>query len=266
MGNLGLPGFLKRFFWGLAGFEIGRGAKIHRSAVIGCRNARIGRHTEIGEGFRAYGLEELRVGDFVTISPGAIFNGKAAVEIGDNCFLGHGTVVNGYADVRIGKNTALAGAYVQVWTHSTWMEELDGHDVKNRIAGVEIGSGCYIGAGAIVLPGVVIGNGTVVGAGGIVSKNLPKDSLALGVPARLVRKVKRKKPDRENIKKIITEFLHEQGFNSFSFFPDTSGKVVFTWGEEAGGSVFDLKNRSCSIRNREGIRARKLLNWYIARF
>ena len=40
-----------------------------------------------------------------------------------------------------------------------------------------------------VLPGVTIGNNVVVGAGAVVSKDIPDNSLAIGVPARIVRKL-----------------------------------------------------------------------------
>lgn len=52
-----------------------------------------------------------------------------------------------------------------------------------------IGKNCWLGAGVIVLPGVTIGDNVVVGAGSVVTKDLPSDVLALGVPCRVVRKV-----------------------------------------------------------------------------
>jgi acetyltransferase-like isoleucine patch superfamily enzyme len=66
-------------------------------------------------------------------------------------------------------------------------------DRATRVAGLEyarpirIGSGVWIGGGAIVLPGVTIGNGCVVGAGSVVTHDLPPLSLAVGNPAQVVR-------------------------------------------------------------------------------
>lgn len=45
-----------------------------------------------------------------------------------------------------------------------------------------------IGTGAIILPNVQIGNNVIVGAGAVVSKDLPDDSVCVGVPARTVGK------------------------------------------------------------------------------
>jgi len=52
-----------------------------------------------------------------------------------------------------------------------------------------IGKGALIGIGAIVLNGVTVGTGCIVGAGAVVTKSLPDYSLALGVPAKVVREV-----------------------------------------------------------------------------
>ena len=52
---------------------------------------------------------------------------------------------------------------------------------------VRIGKCCWIGAGVIVLPGVTIGDNTVIGAGSVVTKDIPANSLAAGVPARVIR-------------------------------------------------------------------------------
>ena len=58
-----------------------------------------------------------------------------------------------------------------------------------------IGEGCWLGAGVIVLPGVTIGKGSVIGAGSVVTKDIPENVVALGVPCRVIRPIGEK--DRE---------------------------------------------------------------------
>ena len=52
---------------------------------------------------------------------------------------------------------------------------------------VHIGKRCFIGVSAIILPGVTIGDECIIGAGSIVSKDIPPNSLAVGVPARVIK-------------------------------------------------------------------------------
>ena len=54
---------------------------------------------------------------------------------------------------------------------------------------ITIGDNVWLGGGAIVLPGVTIGDNTVVGAGAVVTRDLPADVVAVGNPARVVRRL-----------------------------------------------------------------------------
>lgn len=53
-----------------------------------------------------------------------------------------------------------------------------------------IGDNCFIGINSVILPGVHIGNGVVIGAGSIVTKDIESGSLAVGNPARILRKIR----------------------------------------------------------------------------
>lgn len=55
--------------------------------------------------------------------------------------------------------------------------------------GVKIGEGCHIGIGASVVPGVTIGEWTVVGSGAAVVNDLPAHVVAVGVPARIIKRL-----------------------------------------------------------------------------
>ena len=58
--------------------------------------------------------------------------------------------------------------------------------VPVRFGKVIIRKGAYIGARSTILPGVEIGEGAIVGAGSLVTRDIPPDSVAYGVPARVV--------------------------------------------------------------------------------
>ena len=53
-------------------------------------------------------------------------------------------------------------------------------------AGVTVGDGVWIGAGAKILDGLSIGSGAVIGAGAVVRENVPASAIAVGIPARVV--------------------------------------------------------------------------------
>ena len=67
---------------------------------------------------------------------------------------------------------------------------------------ITIGNDVYIGNDVILLPGVTIGNNVVIGAGAVVSKDIPDNSVAVGIPARVI------KTAEEYFEKIQKESLH----------------------------------------------------------
>lgn len=67
---------------------------------------------------------------------------------------------------------------------------------------IKIGDDVYIGTNAILLPGVSIGNKVVIGAGAIVTSDIPNNSVAVGIPARVI------KTADEYFEKLQRESLH----------------------------------------------------------
>lgn len=65
-----------------------------------------------------------------------------------------------------------------------------------------VGNDVYIGNNVIILPGVTIGNNVIIGAGAIVTKDIPDNSVAAGVPARVI------KTTDEYLEKIKQQSLH----------------------------------------------------------
>lgn len=87
--------------------------------------------------------------------------------------------------IEIGDNVTLA-PQVHILAHDASTKIFLGY---TKVANVKIGNNVFIGAGSIILPGVTIGNDVVIGAGSLVNSDIPDNTLAAGVPAKLLGKL-----------------------------------------------------------------------------
>lgn len=92
------------------------------------------------------------------------------------------------AIVRIGDRTILGpNVHIYAATHPVSVKER--REIPDYSKEVTIGSDCWIGGNCVVMPGVTIGNGVTVGACSVVTKDIPSYSVAVGSPAKVVKKL-----------------------------------------------------------------------------
>ena len=92
------------------------------------------------------------------------------------------------AQVEIGDNV-LCGPKVQILTpgHPVNAEErIKGPEFAKKI---KIGNNVWIGGGVIICPGVTIGDNTTIGAGSVVTKDIPNNVVAAGVPCKIIKNI-----------------------------------------------------------------------------
>ncbi|MVN91593.1 sugar O-acetyltransferase [Mucilaginibacter aquatilis] len=106
---------------------------------------------------------------------------------GENVYFNVNCVVLDVMPVTIGNNVFFAPG-VQVYTATHPLDAVERRSRENAEP-ITIGDDCWIGGGAIICPGVTIGNRCVIGAGAVVTRDIPDDSLAVGNPARVIRKL-----------------------------------------------------------------------------
>ena len=118
-------------------------------------------------------------------------------KVGKNCFFNFNLTVQDDAEVTIGDDCNF-GPNVTIVTpiHPMLPKErkeiLCADGVKRRLCyakPVHIGSDCWFGANVVVCPGVTIGNNCVIGAGSVVTRDIPDNSFAAGVPCRVIREI-----------------------------------------------------------------------------
>lgn len=111
------------------------------------------------------------------------------VSIGNDCGINHGVFILGASKIKIGSRVVLSARcmLIDAGLNST---EFGIKPFPDHTYGpIIIEDGVWIGAGAIILPGVCIGRNSIIGAGSVVTANIPDGSLAVGNPARVVKKL-----------------------------------------------------------------------------
>ena len=110
------------------------------------------------------------------------------ITIGDRSAVGAGSFLGGQGGIWIGRDVIM-GPGVRIFS-----ENHNYGDVEQPIraqgqtrAAVAIDNDCWIGGGATILAGVTIGRGSVIAAGAVVTRDVPEYSVAGGVPARVLR-------------------------------------------------------------------------------
>ncbi|MBI5326763.1 MAG: acyltransferase [Deltaproteobacteria bacterium] len=110
------------------------------------------------------------------------------IKIGSNCTINRFCILYGNGGIGIGDNVRIA-PNVMILAQNHIFESIDTAISEQGISskGIKIEDDVWLGAGAIVLDGVIIGKGSVIGAGAVVTKDIPPYSVAVGVPARIVK-------------------------------------------------------------------------------
>lgn len=196
-GALGL--FLRRIFYPLILKNVGRGVAFGRNITIRHpHKISIGDHSFIDDYavLDAKGEENqgIILGKNVMVGRNSILSCKEGsvylndfVNISANCSLLSETTIT------VGKYTFLAGHCYLVAGGSHSYERVDipiMFQPSLTKGGINVGEDCWIGAMVTILDGVSLGKGCVVGAGAVVTESIPDYSVAVGVPAKIIKERK----------------------------------------------------------------------------
>ncbi|MGB8859775.1 MAG: DapH/DapD/GlmU-related protein [Ilumatobacteraceae bacterium] len=195
-----------------AGYRIG-GQWVRRGWALACRMAAIGPNDPAGRKFGRFGAgsiicfppntifnehfihigEGTMIGPQVTLSAGMVPGQQCladpVVRIGDRCLIGKGSGIVGHFCIEIG-NDVWTGHHVYITDQNHGYEDvsLPISQQSQPERAVKIGDGSWLGFGSVVLPGARIGKHVTIGANSVVTGEIPDYSVAVGSPARVVRR------------------------------------------------------------------------------
>ena len=163
---------------------------------IACRHKRvhIDKSAEISPDCRIHPRDgEIYIGKNCSVAPNAVLQGN--IQLGENCSVQYNTLMVGYGDpgdteglIKIGNNVRIA-PNVMIISANHVFDNPDipiceqGMDVKP----ITIEDDVWVAGRVNIMAGVTIGKGSVIGAGSVVTKDIPPYSVAVGVPAKVIK-------------------------------------------------------------------------------
>lgn len=171
-----------------------------------------GRNVVFGQNVVLRHPHKIRIGDNVVVDDNCLIDAKGTtndgISIGNGVFIGRNTILsckNGNIELAEGANIGFnceifSASQVRIGARAliaAYCYLIGGdHDFSDplrpvleqprRSAGITVGEGAWLGAGAKILDGVEIGSHAIVGAGAVVRESVPPQATAVGVPARIV--------------------------------------------------------------------------------
>lgn len=188
-------GGMKTFFlrWSPQLVFLGPGARL-----LNARGVHFGRGVTLGTGALVDGLSRdgVHLGDGVSIGPYSILRCTMGLsQIGAGIWIGRNSSMDAFAfvgaggGVRVGENV-LMGQHVSFHAENHGFERID-VPIKDQgvtRSGIIVEDDCWIGSNVTFLDGAHVGRGSVIGAGSVITGSIPPLSVAVGIPARAVRK------------------------------------------------------------------------------
>jgi serine acetyltransferase len=146
---------------------------------------------------RLHGKVHIKGGGDISIGDGTTLTGTvvplefvvhddAHLIIGDHTFLNYGSSISAHQRVEIGDH-CLIGHYALILDNDH--HDLGKHHVLPISAPVVIEDHVWIGSKVTILPGVRVGRYSAIGAGSVVTRDIPSHCLAVGSPARVIRRL-----------------------------------------------------------------------------
>jgi maltose O-acetyltransferase len=129
----------------------------------------LGKNSTISTNVHLISPQKISIQDNVGIARDVVLDGRGSLSIGENSLIGFETII-----ITSSHNYSRTDILIK--------------DQGMISAPITIGNNTWIGARVTILPGVTIGNNSIIGANSVVTKNIPDDVIAAGVPCKIIKK------------------------------------------------------------------------------
>lgn len=179
----------------------------------------VGKNVTFGQNVVLRHPHKIKIGDHVVVDDNVVLDAKGqdnqGIIIGNGVFLGRNTILNckngdiilgdnvnmGFncqiysaSCVKVGKNNLVAAyCYLVGGTHKFDSLEVSPLEQERQSEGIVMEDNLWLGAGAKVLDGVTIGRDSIIGTGAVVNSDIPEYSIAVGIPAKVLKSRKNTK-------------------------------------------------------------------------
>jgi len=123
------------------------------------------------------------------IEEGKLTKYKWFVQHKKNLKLGKYTDIGAFTYINA-KNGVIIEDYVQIGSHCSIYTI---STIDNKEGKVVLKKNCKVGSHSLIMPGITIGENSIIGAFSFVNKNIPKNSVAYGIPVKLIKKLRKNK-------------------------------------------------------------------------
>lgn len=188
------PNLRKLIYRSILG-QMGKSVYIQKGVeLMGACNIKLGNGVHLFKGVRIDALghqnNQITLEEGVAIERnvdiGALDNTQIYIDKGT--FISVGVCIAGAGNVKIGKRCLIAahsGIFANNHTYADPLKYIADQGVTSK--GITIEDDCWLGHSVTVTDGVTIGKGSVIGAGAVVTKDIPPYSIAVGMPARVIK-------------------------------------------------------------------------------
>ncbi|MFH1352960.1 MAG: acyltransferase [bacterium] len=165
-------------------------SKIVKKVIFKTLCKKVGRDLNLSRNVSVKHPETFEIGEHVYIGPDVFLQGwyKGKLKIGNGTWVGPGVYIDA-KDVIIKDKIGIGPAVKFISSQHTGMpSDIPVYMTDHIVETITVESGADIGVGAVILPGVKIGRNSIIGAGAVVNKDIPSDSVAAGIPAKVIKR------------------------------------------------------------------------------